>query len=411
MEQTEQTFLQQRSLRIAHIEPSVTLAVSTKAKMMQKEGIRVVDLSAGETDFPPPTGAIKAVQAVLKGKHLLARYTPTLGIPELRETIAKQYSKKTKETKAISQNNIAVSAGAKQALYNSIAVLCNPNDEVLIPAPIWITYAEQVKLCDGKPVFCKTEEERFAVKADLLRERISSKTKAIILNSPCNPTGAIIPQSELKRIADVALEHKLWLISDEVYEPFVYESYEGGFSSVAGLGQEVFEKSIIISAASKMFSMTGWRLGYAVAPEPLIKAMDALQGHTTSNACSLAQYAVLGALQDARTKKYVQTMRNEFKKRREVMIKRLNQMDLSCQKPGGAFFAFADITRTHLGSVVLCKELLQNAHVACVPGKAFGSDKHIRLSYATSMDEIKKGMDQIEKWLNGGVKGERSPRH
>ena len=408
MEQTEQTFLQQRSLRVARIEPSVTLAVSTQAKMMQKQGIKVVDLSAGETDFPPPTGAIKAVQAVLKGKHLLARYTPTLGIPELREAIARLYQKKTKTISSVSQNNIAVSAGAKQALYNSIAVLCNSNDEVLIPAPIWITHAEQVKLCDGKPVFCKTEDKSFAVKADFLREHITSKTKAIILNSPCNPTGAIIPKNELKKIADLALEHKLWLISDEVYEPFVYE---GAFSSVAGLGQEVMEKGIIISAASKMFSMTGWRLGYAVAPQQVIQAMDALQGHMTSNACSLAQHAVLGALQDSRTQKYVQTMRNEFKKRRDVMIKRLNQMDFSCQKPGGAFFAFADITRTHLGSVVLCKELLQNAHVACVPGKAFGSDKHIRLSYATSMDEIKKGMDQMERWLNGGVKDERSRRH
>lgn len=390
------------SLRVARIEPSVTLAVSTKAKMMQKQGIKVVDLSAGETDFPPPLGAIKAVQAVLnnmKNKHLLARYTPTLGIPELREAIAKQYSKKTKTSSTISQNHIAVSAGAKQALYNSIAVICNPNDEVLIPAPIWITYAEQVKLCDGKSVFCKTEDKSFAVKADLLNDRITSKTKAIILNSPCNPTGAIIPKNELKKIADLALEHKLWLISDEVYEPFVYE---GAFSSVASLGQEVIEKSIIISAASKMFSMTGWRLGYAVAPEPLIKAMDALQGHMTSNASSLAQYAVLGALQDPCTKKYVQTMRNEFKKRRDVMIKRLNEMSLSCQKPSGAFFAFADIAGTHLGSVVLCKELLQNAHVACVPGKAFGSDKHIRLSYATSMAEIKKGMDQMEKWLKCG---------
>lgn len=378
------------------IPASPIMSIIAKASALKKQGVQLCNFSAGETDFPPPPGALKAIEDVLKHlKKNLARYLPVPGLPALREALAQKFQKENKIN--YKPENIIITTGGKQALYQTMGTLLNPGEEIIIPKPYWPTYPQQVVLCHGKPVFSETEDKTFNIKADLLQEKITKKTKGVILTSPCNPSGSVIHKSELKKIADLCLEHDIWMVSDEVYEPFVYDGET--HQSLAALSEEVKKKTITVHAASKIYSMTGWRMGCVAAPLEIIKPINAMQGHMTSNACALAQHAWLGALTDKKSPSYVKEMSKRFEERRNIIIKRLNEFGWHCEKPKGAFFALPDVSSTTKDPLKLAENLLDKARVACIPAVAFGSNKHIRFSYATARKEIIEGMDRIEKFL------------
>jgi aspartate aminotransferase len=378
------------SKRVFDLKPSETLAITSKAKELKKAGVKVVNLSAGEPDFPTPEN-IKN-EAAKAMKENFTYYTAASGIPELKIEI----SKKLKEVnKAFYEpEQICVSAGAKQGLYAVMQVILNPGDEVLLPTPFWVSYLEQIKLCEATPVLVPMDEKN-KIKADLIEEKITSKTKCLILNSPSNPAGMICDFKELKSIADLALERGFYIISDEVYEFFVYDGKT--HISIASLNDEIREKTIIVNSFSKTYSMTGWRIGYLAASKEIIEAVSSFQSHAIGNPNSIAQKAALEALRGSQDFTY--KMVKAFDERRKFVVKRLNEiLKLSCIMPEGAFYVFPEITQTKLTSVKFAEKLLEEAGVAIVPGAAFGSDSHIRLSYAASMEEINEGMERLEKF-------------
>jgi len=378
------------SKKVLELKPSETLAITAKAKEMKKAGVKIVNLSAGEPDFPTPehikNEAFKAM------KENFTYYTAASGIPELKNEV----SKKLKEVnKAFYEpEQICISAGAKQGLYAVMQVILNPGDEVILPTPFWVSYLEQIKLCEAKPVLALTDEKN-KVKADLIEEKVTSKTKCLILNSPSNPAGMICDPKELKAIADLALERNFYIISDEVYEFFIYDGKT--HVSIASLNEEIREKTIVINSFSKTYSMTGWRIGYVAASKKIIEAVSSFQSHAIGNPNSIAQKAALKALTGPQD--FIYRMVKAFDERRKLMVKRLNEIPgLNCVMPEGAFYAFPEITQTKLNSIKFAEKLLEEAGVAVVPGAAFGNDFHIRLSYAASMDEINEGMDRLEKF-------------
>lgn len=378
------------SKKVLELKPSETLAITAKAKEMKKAGVKIVNLSAGEPDFPTPehikNEAFKAM------KENFTYYTAASGIPELKNEV----SKKLKEVnKAFYEpEQICISAGAKQGLYAVMQVILNPGDEVILPTPFWVSYLEQIKLCEAKPVLALTDEKN-KVKADLIEEKVTSKTKCLILNSPSNPAGMICDPKELKAIADLALERNFYIISDEVYEFFIYDGKT--HVSIASLNEEIREKTIVINSFSKTYSMTGWRIGYVAASKKIIEAVSSFQSHAIGNPNSIAQKAALKALTGPQD--FIYKMVKAFDERRKLMVKRLNEIPgLNCVMPEGAFYAFPEITQTKLNSIKFAEKLLEEAGVAVVPGAAFGNDFHIRLSYAASMDEINEGMDRLEKF-------------
>jgi len=288
-----------------------------------------------------------------------------------------------------------VSCGAKHTLHNVMETIVQAGDEVIIPVPYWVSYAEQVKLADGKPIFCRTDEKA-KIRADLIADRITDKTKALILCSPSNPTGMTCDASELKKIADLAVTQNFLVIADEIYEHLVYGSHK--HASIASLGQEIYNKVVTVNGVSKTYSMTGWRIGYCGAPKNVAAGMAKLQSQTTSNPTSISQKAAIEAI--AGPQGSVTMMRAEFDKRRKLMHKLLNEFSgISCELPEGAFYCWADISKTGLTSMQFSSKLLEEAHVAVVPGIAFGDDKFIRLSYACSAGQIEKGMERMGKWI------------
>ncbi len=384
------------SNRIQKIKPSQTLAITAKANELKAKGIDIISFGAGEPDFDTPDFVKEAaIKALKEGK---TKYTAAAGIPELRSAIAEKL--KVRNGIDYKPSEVVVVPGAKMGLYEIFAILLNPGDEVIVPAPYWVSYTEQIALNDGESVIPQlSEENSFILTADIVESVITKNTKALVLNTPSNPTGAVIPKKELEKIAEVCLRHNIMIISDECYEEF---SYGEPHVSIASLSKEVREITFTVGAFSKSYSMTGWRLGWVAAPEKYIKAIINIQSQTISNPTTFAQYGALEALKDGG--KFPAIMRQEFIKRRDYIVDALNSIKgVKCIKPEGAFYAFPNISHFIKGNIKndidLTEYLLEEAKVAVVPGSAFGKEGYIRLSYATSMENIKEGVKRIKEAL------------
>jgi aspartate aminotransferase len=382
----------QLSSRASTLTPSLTLSIDSKAKAMKSEGIDVCGFGAGEPDFDTPEHIKAAAIAALQAGF--TKYTPSSGIPELRQAVADKFLLDNGIDYKPSQ--IIISDGAKHSCYNAILATCQPGDEVIIPAPYWLSYPEMVRLAGADPVFVHTREENgWKLTADEFENAMTPRTKMIILNSPGNPTGAVYTKEELDAIGKVAAEEEILILSDEIYEKLVYDDCK--HYSIAALGQEYYNLAITVNGFSKSYAMTGWRLGYLGAPEAIAKAIDSIQSHSTSNACSFAQKGALAALKG--DQQPVADMRDEFNLRREYMLERLSKMPhLTVVRPNGAFYVLVNVSQLGLTSQNFADRLLSKASVAVVPGIAFGDDRTVRLSYATSLDVIKKGMDRFEEF-------------
>jgi aspartate aminotransferase len=382
--------MQQLAQRATTLTPSLTLAIDAKAKKLKAEGIDVCGFGAGEPDFDTPQ-YIKdaAVQALAAG---FTKYTPSSGIPELRAAVAEKLKKENGIDYKPSQ--VIVNCGAKHSCFNVILATCQAGDEVIIPAPYWLSYPEMVKLADASPVIVETKEENgFKITPDQFRDAMTPATKLIILNSPGNPTGSVYTREELQALAEVALEEDILMLSDEIYEKIVYDGTE--FVSLASLSSEIYDLTITVNGFSKAYAMTGWRLGYIAAPEHIAAAIDSIQSHSTSNPTSFAQKGALAGLQGDQS--FVGEMVKAFSERRAYMYDRLTKIPgVTCVKPMGAFYMLPNISKFGLNSTAFCSKLLEEQKVAAVPGIAFGSDAHMRLSYACSMENIQKGLDRID---------------
>jgi len=392
------------SKKAQSVSPSITLSIDAKAKQMKAAGINVISFGVGEPDFTTPENIKNAaIEAIKKG---FTTYTPAAGLPQLKQAICTKLKSENKLEYA--PENIVVSNGAKHSLYNIFQTICDPGDEVIIPVPYWVSYPDMVKMADGTPVFVNcTEENEFKLKKEDLLKAITPKTKAIILNSPSNPTGSVYTKSELEEIAEIAIEHNIFIVSDEIYEKLNYEG--GKHISIASLNSQIKDLTIVVNGMSKGYAMTGWRIGYAAASEKITSLMSNIQSHTTSNPCSISQYASVEALNGDQSE--VENMKIEFKNRRDFMVDRINSINnLSCVKPEGAFYVMVNISKllnkeingTMIkDSLAFSDLLLEKEKVAVIPGIAFGVDNFIRLSYATSIDNIKNGLNRIESFVNG----------
>ncbi len=379
--------------RVSGIAPSLTLAIDAKAKALVSVGEKVCGFGAGEPDFDTPEHIKEAAaQALREGK---TKYAPNEGVLDLRVAIADKLAAENKLSYKIDQ--ILVSNGAKQSLFNIFMAICREGDEVIIPAPFWLSYPEMVRVAGGKPVFVHGHEDRgLKLTASQVEVAITPRTKAIVLNSPSNPTGMVYAREELRALAEVAVKHNLFIISDEIYERMVYEGAE--IVSVGSLSSEIFKRTITVNGFSKNYAMTGWRLGYCAGPLELIKVAAALQSHSTSAPNTFAQYGAVAALrgpQDCVTK-----MMKAFGERRHSLFSRLTAIKgVTCVKPSGAFYVFPNISAFGLSSMVFAQKLLEQEKMAVVPGLPFGSDEHIRLSYACSMSNIEEGMKRLERFV------------
>ena len=386
------------SKKAMNMEPSMTLALTAKAGELKAQGVDVISFGVGEPDFNTPQNIIDAaILAMNQGK---TKYTAVSGITELKEAIVKKFYNDNGLNYKI--ENIIVSTGGKQCLFNVFAAILNVGDEVLIPRPYWVSYPELVKLNDGIPVFVETnEEDDFKINFKNLEKSITNKTKAIVVNSPNNPTGSIYSKKELMEIADFAKKYDLYIISDEMYEKLTYG--DNKHISIASLNEDAFNRTIVVNGLSKAYAMTGWRVGYAAGKKEIIKLMNNIQSHTTSNVNSIAQYASLEALTGQQEE--MKIMQNEFDRRRKVMMKLLDDIsDVSYIEPKGAFYILVNIEKILKkfkisGSSEFCEKLLDRENVVAIPGIAFGEDNYIRLSYATSMDNIERGLNRISNFI------------
>ena len=382
------------SERLKKINPSTTLAITSKAKKLKAEGKDIINFAAGEPDFDTPDfikdGAIAAIKAGF------TKYTPTTGIPELKKLISEKFKKDNHLD--YSQEQIVVSSGAKHSIFNALFVLINRGDEVLIPLPYWVSYPEMVNLCEGSSVFIESSpKNNFKVTAEDLKKHITAKTKIFILNSPSNPAGCVYTKDELQIIAKVCVENKIFVISDEIYEKLIYDGLK--HVSIAGFSRDIYDLTVTINGLSKSHSMTGWRIGYLGAPKDIAEAVSRLQDHSTSNPTSIAQKAAVAALSSS--DEFSRKVCVEFQKRRNYCAKRLAAMKkISFVLPEGAFYIFFDISKTGLGSVTFASRLLDETYVCLIPGNGFGMDSYCRISFATGMEHLEKGMDRLEEWLN-----------
>jgi len=379
--------------RVSQVTPSITLAIAAKAKAMQVSGIDVCSFSTGEPDFDTPAHITAAAKKALdEGK---TKYGATAGEQRLKIAIANKL--KIDNGLDYSPENVIVTNGGKHSLYNLAEALIEAGDEVIIPAPYWLSYPEIVKLASGTPVIVQTEASNgYKITPDQLRQAITPKTKLFIFNSPSNPTGVVYTPAEIAALAQVIVEKDILVVSDEIYEKIIYDGIPQ--ISIGSVNQEIFNRTIISNGFAKGYSMTGWRVGYLAGPRELIKATTTIQGHSTSNVCTFAQYGAIAALEDSQD--CVEQMRLAFAERRKVMLLRLNAIPgLSCPKPDGAFYLFPDISKTGLTSLEFSDALLESQQIAVIPGIAFGADNNIRLSYATDMATIEKGMDRLDKFV------------
>lgn len=392
------------SNRVKSINPSQTLAITAQALKMKREGKKVISFAAGEPDFDTPKNIKEeAISAIKQG---FTHYTDNSGIIELKEAVIGKLKKDNKVEYKPAE--IIISNGAKQCLFNAILTVCNPEDEVLLPTPCWVSYTEQIKFAQAVPIFINTyQEDAFKLSATQVEEKISSKTKLLILNSPNNPTGAVYEMEELKKIAQLLVKYNIYCICDEIYEKLIYDEAE--HFTIASLSNDVKAKTIIINGVSKSYAMTGWRIGYAAGPEDIISGMGKIQGHSTSNPNSIAQKASVEALNGRQ--ETIEEMRREFDERRKYMVEKLNQIKgIFCLKPSGAFYAFPNVSKILekgvkyngkriINSFDLADFILKEAEVALIPGSAFEAEGYLRLSYATSMEDVKEGLDRIENIL------------
>ena len=389
------------SRNIQRVQPSLTMAISTKAAAMRREGLDVIALSAGEPDFDTPQHIKDAgIRAIQEGatKYIV----PASGLLELREAVCRKFARDNGVEYGPEQ--VIVNNGAKHSLFLAVATLLNPGDEAIIPTPFWVTYTEQPRLVGAEPVVVETRPENgLKLTADEFRRAITPRTRMLFLNTPSNPSGALYTREELQSLAEVAVEHGIYVLSDEIYEKLVYGGAE--HHCIAALGPEIKELAIVVNGVSKAYSMTGWRIGYAGASDEVVGGMSKVQSQEITHPASMSQHAAIAALdgpQDA-----VEQMRVEFDARRSYMVERLNAIaGVECLLPEGAFYAYPDVSAYYgrrVGdtavedSVGLCEYLLEEGKVACVPGQAFGTEEHIRLSYATSMANIEKAMDRLEE--------------
>lgn len=381
--------------RATILSPSMTLAIDSKAKAMKAEGIDVCSFGAGEPDFDTPQHIKDACMAAIDSGY--TKYTPSSGIPELRQAICEKF--KADNGLDYKPSQIIVSNGAKHSCLNAILACVGEGDEVIIPAPFWLSYPEMVKMAGGEPVIVQTTEENgWKMTADEFQDAMTPRTKMVILNSPGNPTGAVYTREELEAIGEVAAGEDILILSDEIYEKLTYDDVK--HVSIASLSKELYDLTITVNGFSKAYAMTGWRLGYLGAPEHIAKAIDAIQSHATSGCTSFAQKGALAALKGDQSP--VNDMRAEFDLRRQYMVDRLSKLPrISVVTPQGAFYVLANISQFGLSSTNFADRLLSKHHVAVVPGVAFGDDRTIRLSYATSLDVIKKGLDRIEEFVKG----------
>lgn len=379
--------------RAAALTPSITLAIDSKAKQMKAEGIDVVGFGVGEPDFDTPQH-IKdaAIKALNDG---FTKYTPASGIPELRQAVADKFKRENGLNYKPSQ--IIISCGGKHSCYNIMMALCEAGDEVIIPAPYWLSYPEMVKLAEATPVILQTSDKtEFKVTPEQLRNAITPRTRLFILNSPSNPTGSVYTRDELKALGDICVEKNVMILSDEIYEHLLYDG--ATHTSVASFSQAHYDHTIVVHGFAKAWSMTGWRLGFLAAPEPIAKAIDAIQSHSTSNPTSFAQKGGVEALRGPQD--HLPKWLAEFAKRRAYAYEKLNSIpNISCVNAKGAFYLFPNISKTGLKSMDFCAKLLEQEKVAAVPGIAFGADDYIRISYATSMANLQKGCERIEKFV------------
>ncbi len=379
--------------RVKSLTSSPTLAITSKAKQLKRNGVDVISFGAGEPDFDTPSHIKKkAIQAIDDG---FTKYTPSTGTVELKKAIVDKFSRDNNLDYDVSQ--IVVSNGAKHSLYSIFQIICDQDDEVIIPSPYWVSYPQMVRVAGGKPVFIEASEKNsFKITPEQLKKVINEKTKALIINSPSNPTGSVYTRNELKEIADIAVEHGIYVISDEIYEKLTYDNTE--HVSIASLNEKIFALTFTVNGLSKAYSMTGWRVGYLGGPKEAVVKISNLQDHSTSCPNSIAQVAALEALTAG--EECIALMKKEFIKRRNYIVDRINAIDkLSVIKPQGAFYVFANISETKLDSLKFAEGLLDEAKVAVIPGIGFGEDEFIRLSFATSMEQIEKGLDRIEKWV------------
>ena len=390
------------SKRALAISPSVTLAIDSRAKALRKDGVDVVGFGVGEPDFDTPEYIRDAGKFAIDAGY--TRYTPVAGTLDLREHICEKFFRDN--ALSYTPEEVIVSSGAKQSLYTALSVILNPGDEVLIPSPYWVSYPEMVMIAGGTPVMVPgAEENGFIVTAEEIRPYVTERTKALIINSPNNPNGCVWSREQLIGIAELAVEKGFYVISDEIYERLLYDGVE--HVSIASLGEEIKRQTVVVNGVSKTYAMTGWRIGYAAASRPIIKAMTAFQSHSASNANSIAQYASSVALTSGAT--YIKKMLKEFQTRRNLMHALILSIDgLYAHLPKGAFYMMLNLNGimglSHDGVLIdgsetFAAQLLENKHVAVVPGKAFGDDTHVRLSYATSRERIVEGMRRIEEFV------------
>tara|TARA_B100000427_G_scaffold62644_1_gene49409 strand:+ start:1041 stop:2249 length:1209 start_codon:yes stop_codon:yes gene_type:complete len=398
MEKEKTAVISERALGI---KASITMSITAMANQLKKEGKPVIGMSAGEPDFDTPESIKQAgIQSIIDGK---TKYTPAAGIQDLKDAIVDKL--KRENGLEYSAENIIISCGGKHSLFNAKMALLNPGDEVIIPTPFWVSYPSQVDVLGGKCVYIETKEaNNLKVTPEELQAAITPKTKLFILNTPSNPSGMVYTKEELMKLADVIIKNDIYVISDELYEKLIYD---GQHVSIASLGADIKERTIIVNGVSKAYSMTGWRIGYAVADSKIVKAMANIQSHSTSNPAQASQWASLEAVSGSQDD--VAFMKKAFQERRQVLIEGLNELPgIRCIAPKGAFYAFPNISSTFgkqcdsgviTDAVSFCEFLLKEQLVATVPGSAFGSEGYIRLSYATSMENIKGALERLALFL------------
>ncbi len=393
------------SERIKNIAPSQTLAITAQVLKMKAEGKNIISFGAGEPDFDTPDNIReKAIEAIRGG---FTHYTTDSGIQELKQAVTEKLKKDNGIEYKTSE--VLISNGAKHSLYNALMALCNPGDEVLLPTPCWVSYTEQIKLAQARPVFIPTsQKEQFQLTARQLEKCITDKTKLLLLNTPNNPTGSVYNLAELEKITDLLIQKDIYCISDEIYEKLVYD--EAKHISIASLGSEIKKRVILVNGVSKSYAMTGWRIGYAAGPAEIISGMAKLQGHCTSNANSIAQKASVEALTGDQSS--ITKMHDEFDQRRKFMVNRLNEIKgIQCDLPKGAFYAFPNVANILNAGIIfngeeittslqLADYILNKVEVAVVPGSAFEAEGYLRLSYATSISEIEEGLKRLKKLFN-----------
>lgn len=391
------------SKKVKEIAPSLTLEITAKAKKMKAEGISVIGFGAGEPDFNTPEYIINSAKKALDIGF--TKYTPASGTVELKKAVCEKFEKDN--GLKYEQNQIVISSGAKSSLYHAICAIIDDGDEVVLPSPFWLTYPELIKLAGGKCVYVQTKKENgFKMTAEQFEAVITDKTKCLILNTPNNPTGSVYSKEEIEAIAKVCEAHGVYVVSDEIYEKLVYGGEE--HYSIAKCSDFMKEHTIIINGMSKTYAMTGWRIGYLAAPVEIAKAISSMQSHTTSNACSISQYASTTALVDPEGEKFISEMQKVFDQRRTLMIEILSKIpEIVCIEPKGAFYVFVDVSglygKTFEGKVINGSLAFADAAlkkgVALIPGVAFGDDNCIRLSYAISIEDIKEGLKRFAQFI------------